>query len=88
MHGVVRWFRTPLPVRFWLYAAATVPVAFLELAALLRAVWVLQNVPHPFSRGEVLVGGAYIVVLFVLGAFLVWRAVRAYRSPSRPSQLS
>ena len=78
MHGVITWFRTPLPLKVWLFSAAAVPVVLLEVGALRVAVDVLWNVPHPFPWVKVLLGGAYIVILFALGAFLIWRAIQAY----------
>ena len=77
MHAVIRWFRTPLPLKFWLYAGLATPFLLIGLLALEWAVQVeLSGNAPPLSHG--LRQGVWIVFCFAVGGILVWRAVRSY----------
>jgi hypothetical protein len=76
IHGFFRWWRTPLPLKFWLFAGAAV------LPVLLGSSWIYAAVERwsdwaqqPEKPALFLAAGT---LMLVLGAFLVWRAVRAY----------
>ena len=81
MRRVIRWFRTPLPLEFWLLAAAAPLPLFLGIDWLALGVEYWGDSPR---AAMAVVAGSFMLVL---GAFFVRRAVRAYPRESRPTQL-
>ena len=82
MSSVVRWFRTLLPLKFWLLVGAAVA------AVMFSGIWVATAVNSWGGASEAAaVAGAAAVFMLMLGAFFVWRAIRAYPRERRPTQL-
>jgi hypothetical protein len=80
MRAVVRWFRTPLPLKFWIFSGLATPFVLIGILAVARAVQVELDDPPPLSHG--LRQGVWIVICFALGGVFIWRAVRAYQRRS------
>ncbi len=80
MRSVMRWFRTPLPLRFWIFFWLAAPFVLFGTLVLVRAVQVELENPQPLSHG--LRPGVWIVGCFALGGVFIWRAVRAYQRRS------
>jgi hypothetical protein len=80
MRAVIRWFRTPLPLKFWIYSGLATPFVLLGTMAVIRGVQVELDDPVPLSHG--LRYEVWIVICFALGGVFIWRAIRAYRGRS------
>jgi membrane protein implicated in regulation of membrane protease activity len=86
------WLNRPRTVKFWLFAGGAVVVVILLIAEIRAVVvwWGVQArscgpncevLAAPLSNGFPAL--AYMVVLFVLAAVLVWRTARAYPKDPR-----
>ena len=80
MRAIIRWSRTPLPLKFWIFAGLATPFVLIGILAVARAVQVELDDPPPLSHG--LRQGVGIVICLALGGALIWLAVRAYRGRS------
>ena len=74
MRGIIRWFRTPLPLKFWLLAAAALLPLFLGVD------WLALGVEYWGGSPRAAMAVAAGSFMLVLGAILVRLAVRAYQT--------
>ncbi len=77
---MVRWLRTPLPLKFWIFFWLAAPLVLYGTLVLVRAVHVELDNPRPLTHG--LRAGVWIVGCFALGGVFAWRAVRAHQRRS------
>lgn len=90
--AVLKWLNRPRTVKFWLLVPAAMVVLFFGYAEIKNAVEFWYGPTRPCGPNCVEMAGppgggipSVIagVVLLALGAFLVWRAARAYRVDPR-----